>query len=349
MPRTNGSRIGPASSVTASTAGGIWTLRQAQQNLSAGKWPSQPPVPGAPTATAGDAQVSLSWTAPTVHPSITDYYIQYSSNSGTTWTTFSDSVSNTTSATVTGLTNGTAYIFRIAGVNALGEGLYGSASASATPFALDVVLLMHFNGSNGSTTFTDSSSYARTGTASGATISTSQSKFGGASGVFDGDNDEVVFPESTDFAFDSDDDFTIEAWVYPLSVGGGSSFVATGYDSGDWFFGLSDEAGDKGIGFGRKAVAWDIIGGYPNAGDALATDQWQHIAVTRHNGTLRTFIDGNIAKTETSNTTAFPCAGDLAVGSHGGYLGFDGYIDEFRIVKGTAVYTAAFTPPTAPF
>ena len=93
---------------------------------------------GAPTSivtTNGVSQVALSWTAPasTGGDSITDYVIQHSSNSGSTWTTFSDSVSTSTSATVTGLTNGTSYVFRVAAVNAAGTGTYSSASASATP------------------------------------------------------------------------------------------------------------------------------------------------------------------------------------------------------------------------
>lgn len=94
-----------------------------------------PPAPAAPTVTAGNAQVSLRWSAPTVlaQTPITDYVIQYSSNSGSTWTTFSDGTSTATSATVTGLTNGTAYTFRVAAVNGVGQGPYSSASGSVTP------------------------------------------------------------------------------------------------------------------------------------------------------------------------------------------------------------------------
>jgi len=94
-----------------------------------------PPAPTSLTATAGNAQVSLSWTAPTVLSvtPITDYVVQFSSNSGSTWTTFSDGTSTTASATVTGLTNGTAYVFRVAAVNGAGTGAYSSATSSVTP------------------------------------------------------------------------------------------------------------------------------------------------------------------------------------------------------------------------
>jgi hypothetical protein len=93
-----------------------------------------PSTPGAPTATRGDTQVSLSWTAPSNGGSaITDYVVQYSSDSGSNWTTFADGTSATTSAIVTGLTNGTSHVFRIAATNAVGTSSYSSASSAVTP------------------------------------------------------------------------------------------------------------------------------------------------------------------------------------------------------------------------
>jgi hypothetical protein len=96
-----------------------------------------PPAPTSLTATAGNAQVALTWSAPSVvaQAPITDYVVQGSSNSGSTWTTFAGGTSTATSATVTGLTNGTAYVFRVAAVNAVGTGAYTAASSSATPVA----------------------------------------------------------------------------------------------------------------------------------------------------------------------------------------------------------------------
>ena len=95
-----------------------------------------PVAPGAPTATAGNASVSLSWTAPSANGSaITDYKIYYATSEGGTYTLFSDTVSTTTSVTVTGLTNGTAYYFKVAAVNAVGDGALSAASTSSTPVA----------------------------------------------------------------------------------------------------------------------------------------------------------------------------------------------------------------------
>jgi len=97
-------------------------------------------APDAPTSvagTAGNAQVSLTWTAPTYNngAAISDYTVQYSSNSGSSWTTFSHSASATASITVTGLTNSTAYIFRVAAINSAGTGSYSTNSSSVTPVA----------------------------------------------------------------------------------------------------------------------------------------------------------------------------------------------------------------------
>jgi len=95
-------------------------------------------VPGMPTAVAGirsNGQVQLSWTAPASNGgrTVTDYTIQYSSDSGSSWQTFTDAVSAATSATVTGLTNGTGYLFRVASVNDVGTGSYSAISSAVTP------------------------------------------------------------------------------------------------------------------------------------------------------------------------------------------------------------------------
>jgi hypothetical protein len=93
-----------------------------------------PWAPASPKATPGNHTAKVTWKAPANGGStITDYVVQFSSNSGATWTTFRDGVHATTSATVTGLTNGKAYVFRVAAKNARGTGLFGPKSVAVKP------------------------------------------------------------------------------------------------------------------------------------------------------------------------------------------------------------------------
>ena len=98
-----------------------------------------PDVPTSVAGTAGDTAVALAWTAPASvgQSAITDYTIQYAlASEPTTWIDYSDGISTATSATVTGLTDGTAYIFRVSAVNAVGAGSPSAASSQVTPFGV---------------------------------------------------------------------------------------------------------------------------------------------------------------------------------------------------------------------
>lgn len=94
-----------------------------------------PPAPTNLSGSASNAQVSLTWSAPLVlaQTPITDYLIQYRVNGDSNWTPFTDGTSTAASATVTGLTNGTAYQFRVAAVNGVGTGSYSDPSSAFTP------------------------------------------------------------------------------------------------------------------------------------------------------------------------------------------------------------------------
>ena len=140
------------------TTGGTYTLTFASSSPSTltsvtSSSFSTTAAPDAPTglsATGGDTQVVLSWTAPSYAGSsaISDYIVQYSSNSGSTWTTFADGVSTTASSTVTGLTNGTSYLFKVSAVNSVGTGSAVTSSAvtpATTPSAVTALTSVFVN------------------------------------------------------------------------------------------------------------------------------------------------------------------------------------------------------------
>ena len=118
---------------------------RARNAVSAGSWSTAVPatpvaaatVPDAPTglgATAGNQKVDLIWTAPmnTGGATITDYRIAYKKSTALTWTAYPDVVSANPAGTVSGLTNGTSYDFRVRAINAVGSGTW-SDFATAIP------------------------------------------------------------------------------------------------------------------------------------------------------------------------------------------------------------------------
>jgi len=124
---------------TASTtyASGVWTVREAEALRRSGEWPRGPLAPTSLTATAGNAQISLSWTAPaTTYGTITNYIVEYTPSGGSAAYVLTGSTS--TSYTLTGLTNGTSYSVRVAAVNFTAGDWSGTAIRTPVALALSV-------------------------------------------------------------------------------------------------------------------------------------------------------------------------------------------------------------------
>jgi hypothetical protein len=300
-----------------------------------------PPASTGVTATAGNAQAIVSWTAPTVlaQTPITDYTVQYSSNSGSSWTTFTRSASTSTSATVTGLTNGTSYVFRVAAVTGVGSGSYSTASNSITAggdtYYSSVSLLLHMNGTNGSTTFTDNSGTPKTVTAAyNAQISTARSQWGGASALFGG-GDYLSVPSNSAWAFSGD--FAVECWVYRTSAPGLLSIIGVGYQ----IFGLGIAINSSNsICVTRPGTAIDhtFAAGVP-------MNAWSHIAISRSGTNLRCYVDG-VQKDSTQTNSRSYAQGELVIGMDGNKAnqGFIGNIDDLRITASARGYTGSTIP-----
>ena len=217
-------------------------------------------------------------------------------------------------------------------------------------------LMLHMDGADASTTFTDSASSPKTMTAVGnAQIDTDQSKFGGASGLFDGNGDYITTPSHADFDFGSGD-FTIDFWVRYNSL----SALIEGYCS-KWQDALG--LGHRGWEFYRlpSGAVNTLNFDYSTNGSTSASiastatwvpnlNQWYHVAVVRSGNNILFFIDGvklgnSVSMSDTIFApTAIFTAGNIDVGS-GATLGINGWMDELRISNGVARWTANFTPP----
>ena len=323
----------------------------------------KPAAPTGVTAVAANAQAVVSWTAPAVAvPPLTDYSVQFSTNGGSTWTTANESVSTATSATITSLTNGTAHVFRVAGINGIGTGAYSTASSAVTPAVPNdslfssVSLLLRADGTG--STFTDSSGTPKTITAVGnATQSAVQSKFGGKSAYFDGTGARLTMPDSTDSYFGSGD-YTVEAWLYIPSI------AASGAGN---FFSQSSRVSDNSnrqhafaVNSDGLRVYWTTAGSDDNIlvfSATPPTNQWIHVAFCRESNVLRAYLNGSqVGASQSHATTYFNSTAKVCVGSFGEYaedgyafLDFVGYIDELRITTSARYTGSSFTVPIAEF
>ena len=223
---------------------------------------------------------------------------------------------------------------------------FAAAAGPTDPNFANVSLLLHGDGTNGSTTIIDNSPSPKTVTAVGnAQISTAQSKFGGASMYFDGSGDYLAITEaSNSFTFGTGD-FTIELWLYPSNLNGLTIIL-------DW-------RTTGGIQGARPTIYRDgsnlylFANGNLIIGNSALTNQvFQHIALAKSSGSTRLFVDGTQVGSTYSDSLNYlsPQGGAIYVGAVGsGTFGMNGYIDDLRITKGVARYTSNFTPPTAPF
>ena len=208
-------------------------------------------------------------------------------------------------------------------------------------------LLLHGNGSNGSTSIIDSSPNPKIVTAVGnAQISTAQSKFGGSSIAFDGTGDYLVAPASSAFTFNGAvQNFTIELWSYwtgPSSGLNNAQFVGTApatspHVAGVWLL-ATDGANYR----------WFNSSGIGGLDMPLTRNQWQHVAVVCNSAAIKMYVDGIGSPWTLLTNINYSFNGPLAMGAFGNTF-VTGYISEIRITKNIARYTANFTPPTAAF
>ena len=230
---------------------------------------------------------------------------------------------------------------------------------STTPFVNDTntLLLIHADGTDAATVFLDDNGQGRSSKGiqaiGNAQIDTAQSKFSGASALFDGTGDYLTIPYSADITrFHDNTNFTIEYWIRVgnfsnVSTGGSNASIVAGHQSnnGDaqwWSFGPISDGNVKFYYWSGSANQ------YTTSGVTLVTNTWYHLAFVKQTNSLKIYVDGVERGSGTiSNTPQYSTSYPFILGSFND-VSFNGYLDEFRI-SNSARYTAGFTPSTTPF
>ena len=170
-------------------------------------------------------------------------------------------------------------------------------------------------------------------------VSYSPSSHGG-SVYFDGTGDYLVTPSSTNVQLGTGD-FTAECWFYCTSASSYHQIFSwrpnNGSSAGKGSFAINPSNG----------YIWYETSGIIDTSSNWLTNTWYHIALVKSSGTLKIYQNG-VEVGSASHSTNLDGTTLSIAGNNDGSEGFAGYISDFRLVKGTAVYTSAFTPPTEP-
>ena len=221
----------------------------------------------------------------------------------------------------------------------------GAAGTPTDPDFENVTMLLHGDGTNGgqNNTFLDSSTNNFTITRNGNTTQGSFSPYGpNWSNYFDGTGDYLLAPSSSAWQLGTGD-FTVEAWIFMPAVDAGFIAATGNNDPTGWYFAIKNSGNN--LTFGRNNQGDVIV-----SSGSVPINTWVHVAVTRASGTNRLFI-GGVQNGSVSDSTNFSAVSTLRIGSNqpiDGSWDFLGYMSNVRVVKGTAVYTANFTPSTTP-
>ena len=236
-------------------------------------------------------------------------------------------------------------------------GLSVTSPPPSDPYFSYTSLLLPGNGTNNAqnNTFLDSSTNNFTITRNGNTTQGTFSPYGGNwSNYFDGTGDYLEIASSTAFAFGTDN-FTVEAWIYPLAYGGtvaGASIFGTVAGSASGYSLNLGESQDRMRIISNASGTWadNLV---VSAGGGAPLNTWSHIAWVRNGDSMTIYKNGTSVATM-SGVSAY----NFTSPANAGFIGFfwegsstrtfNGYISNSRVIKGTALYTSSFTPSTTP-
>ncbi len=213
----------------------------------------------------------------------------------------------------------------------------GGATPSTAPTTGQVSLLCNFT--NGGI-FDNTKNNVLT-TVGNSQVSTSVVKYGTGAMYFDGTGDYLTMPSSNNFAFGTGN-FTVEAWIYLQGTTGHKTIFSTRsgaiVDAAAFTIGL----------YPTTNTLYYFSDNYYFNLNSIALNTWTYIAFTKSGTSLRMFINGTLLSTISNSQNITSVLGTVGANANG-IEPFIGAIDELRITKGIARYTASFTPPTQAF
>lgn len=286
------------------------------------------------------------------------YHVAFT-RTGSSMTCYFNGTSVGTGTFGTGITQGTNYIGRYSTYYLSGQldevrisdtARYTSGfTPSTTAFVNDTntVLLAHMDGNDGSTLFLDDDGADRAAVGvdalNQAQVDTAQSKFGGASALFDGSGDYLEFVNDGQFTFGTND-FTIEFWMRPNALGG-TKIIYDCRNPGA-YTSLAP------VLYLEGTTLYYYVGAGRIAYTGVSTNTWYHVALSRNGNNHRMFVNGTQAGTTWVNSVSLLCSSTVTIGIHkafgAGTYDYNGWLDDIRI-SNVARYTSNFTAPSAAF
>jgi hypothetical protein len=228
----------------------------------------------------------------------------------------------------------------------MASGQKGSGNSAPTDANFNYVsALIHGNGSNTAANNTSVATSVSVLSRNGTTEGTFTPYGSNWSNQFDGSTGYLTAPTGSSLAFGTND-FTVECWVFLLTAQTTPMFIIdsrTSAQTTSWYFGTALNSA-TGLSWGNNA---GNITSDPSSTD-IPVGTWTHVAYSRHGTTGKLFVNGSVVSTVTDSTN-YVAGITTTIGARYSVANFwNGFISNLRVVNGTALYTAAFTPSTSP-
>jgi hypothetical protein len=228
-------------------------------------------------------------------------------------------------------------------------------AAATDPYFANVSLLLHCNGANGSTSFPDSSVNNHTLVSTGCQVTTTTPKYGtGAASFATASSSRLVIATPGSTLQLTSTDFTIETWVWVNTASTATGILVNkGSGTGNYNYELlvnANSTSDHRFAFRCINSAATTTAFSLTSPNTIVRDTWYHVAATKSGSAINLWVNGSSVASATSSDTLFSTTANVSIGAFdNGALPLGGKMDDIRITKGVARYTATFTPPIAEF